>query len=75
MDTYVFGGILLMMPVHATVMIFGFSIVPHETIVGGTGARSVPAFHIVLLKSITFMLNNIAILSHNRSISQRDKKT
>ncbi len=32
------------MPVQATVMMFGFSIVPQLTMVGGTGARRVEPF-------------------------------
>lgn len=37
-----------MMPVHAIVKTFAFSIVPHVTITGGRGESIVPGFHDIL---------------------------
>ena len=36
-DTYVIGGSLFTVPVHAAVIMLDFSIVPHDTMTGGSG--------------------------------------
>ena len=46
-EMYVLGGIVLIIPVHATVIILEFSISPEETITGGTGAIKAPPFHFI----------------------------
>jgi hypothetical protein len=42
---YVFGGMVLIIPVQAIVRMLDFSISPQLTITGGIGAKSAPPFH------------------------------
>jgi hypothetical protein len=44
---YVFAGMVLIIPVQATVIIFDFSISPELTITGGRGAISAPPRHLI----------------------------
>ena len=46
-EIYVLGGMVLMIPVQATVRTLGCSGVPQETITGGSGAINAPPFHFV----------------------------
>jgi hypothetical protein len=46
---YVFGGTVFVIPHHAIVMMFGFSILPHDTITAGNGPTIVPAFNLLFI--------------------------
>ena len=46
-DIYTIAGSVFNIPVHATVIIFDFSMFPQETITAGIGYINVPGFHIV----------------------------
>ena len=47
-DMYTIAGLVFKIPVHATVIILLFSIVPHDTITAGNGYSNVPDFQIFL---------------------------
>ena len=47
-EIYTIAGLVFIIPVHATVIIFDFSIVPQLTITAGIGYKNVPGFHITL---------------------------
>ena len=57
-DMYAIAGSVFIVPVHATVIIFDFSIVPQLTITAGIGYTNVPGFHItfpiILFSSFLF---------------------
>ena len=60
MEIYVIGGLEFIIPVHAIVIIFGFSTVPQVTIAIGTGQSKVPGFKFFLginkFLSVNFVL-------------------
>lgn len=45
-DIYTFAGVEHVIPVHAIVIMFDFSMSPHVTITAGIGYINVPGFHI-----------------------------
>ena len=47
METYVKTGSVQIIPVHAAVITLGFSTLPDDISAGGTGAKSVPAGHVI----------------------------
>ena len=47
-DIYTIAGFVFNIPVHATVIMFDFSIFPHDTITAGNGYKKVPDFHVTL---------------------------
>jgi hypothetical protein len=55
-EIYVIGGSEFIIPVHAIVNTFAFSIVPQVTITGGTGKSIVPGFQVVF--AITYPFQN-----------------
>ena len=72
------AGMVLTIPVHAIVKIFGFSKEPQETITGGTGDTIVPGFHTCLLINSPFswptswILQEAGRSSHTDSTERRD---